>query len=277
MALYIGKEIPEHLEKKLKELKTSLVDDTLQYNGKLFYYSVSEQKIFTGIEAYKKTYFKKDKISFPLNYPDLIHEYYKLALNKYLEAEKEYSIVMFDDIIATKEFINIEFTENNERIKSLEEFLQKMKHHTFNSKEQLLKYCKRYNLFLKEKIKELDKPQQNISKEKQVESNSEINKNDEVKKELHNNIFKRNAFEIFEKYVTTKKIDSTCRTDLRLLFELLKEDNLLVENIELKHYRNWLSNYFNSYFPELKKIELNTRHNIQRTNDYKEYKSATLK
>ena len=105
----------------------------------------------------------------------------------------------------------------------------------------------------------------------------DIKNPDEVEKELHNNIFKYNAFETFEKYFENKKITQNSRTDLRVIFDLLEGDDLLVETVELKHYIKWLNSQFDYNLFELKKLDLNTRPNIQRANDYNDYKKATLK
>lgn len=101
---------------------------------------------------------------------------------------------------------------------------------------------------------------------------------DEVIKELHNDIFKGNAFEVFEVYKENKQLCVNSRTDLRVIFELLKNDNLLRNTIELKHYINWLNwVYYDGDITELKKQDLNSKPNIVRANDYKDYKKATLK
>tara|TARA_R110001583_G_scaffold171820_3_gene325556 strand:- start:1217 stop:2230 length:1014 start_codon:yes stop_codon:yes gene_type:complete len=107
----------------------------------------------------------------------------------------------------------------------------------------------------------------------------EIDKNiDEVLKELHNDIFKFNAFEVFEVYKEKKEITFQSRTDLRVIFDLLKADNLLVDTIELKHYIKWINKeYFNNDISELKKQNLKSKPNIKRTNDYILYRDATLK
>jgi hypothetical protein len=99
----------------------------------------------------------------------------------------------------------------------------------------------------------------------------------EVKNELHNHIFKDNAFEVFEKYHYTKSLAESSRTDLNLLFQLFKKDNLFVETIELKHYIQWLNKTYGYGLTELKKVDINSKPNIRRTNDYKEYKNTTLK
>ncbi len=137
---------------------------------------------------------------------------------------------------------------------------------------------KNFNWFCKNKI-ELIKNELNYLKIiDEVQPQQDGPKNpDAVKKELHNNIFNGNAFEVFEKYIINKNVSENCKTDLRVLFEFLKADNLLVETIELKHYIKWLNSNFDYNIFELKKINLNTKPNIQRANDYKEYKKPTLK
>jgi hypothetical protein len=101
-------------------------------------------------------------------------------------------------------------------------------------------------------------------------------KNIEIKKELHNHIFKGNAFEIFEKYHNARNLAENSKTDLNLLFQLFKKDNLFLETVELKHYIQWLNKTYCYSLTELKKVNINSRPNIQRTNDYKQYKETTL-
>lgn len=111
-----------------------------------------------------------------------------------------------------------------------------------------------------------------------VKPKAKTNKPPKERKELHNNIFKGNAFEVLDKYFSNKNVNGSSATDLRLVFELMKNDDLFIETIELKHYINWLNKYyFENNLITLKKINLNTRLNIQRTNDYIEYRDATLK
>jgi len=107
---------------------------------------------------------------------------------------------------------------------------------------------------------------------------NETVKLDEVKKELHNDTFKFNAFEVFEIYKEKKEITAQSRTDLRIIFDLLKSDNLLLDTIELKHFINWLNRvYFNGDIGELRVQNLKSKPNIIRTNDYKVIRDTTLK
>jgi hypothetical protein len=111
-----------------------------------------------------------------------------------------------------------------------------------------------------------------------VKPKAKTNKPPKERKELYNNIFKGNAFEVLEKYFSNKNVNGSSATDLRLVFELMKIDNLFIETIELKHYINWLNKYyFDNNLITLRKINLKTKPNIQRTNDYIEYRDATLK
>lgn len=113
----------------------------------------------------------------------------------------------------------------------------------------------------------------NKTQNKEVETSTSIDNKDEEKKELHNNIFKGNSFLIFEEYYNRKVLSVNSRTDLRLLYELLKKDSYFLDTIELKHYIKWLNNndYYNNI--ELKSIVTTTKKNIARTNDYKQIKT----
>ena len=111
-----------------------------------------------------------------------------------------------------------------------------------------------------------------IKTEKQPQPKETKNPN-EVKKELHNNIFKGNTFLLWFKYYQNKNIDVTCKTDLRVIYELMKKDNCFQNTIELKHYINWLnSEFFDGAIMELKKQYFDSRPNQQRLKDYNEYK-----
>ena len=104
-------------------------------------------------------------------------------------------------------------------------------------------------------------------------------KPDEIKKELHNNIFKDNSIYLFEKYFDNKSMTFQSRTDFRFLFEQMKKDSLIHDTVTLGQYIKFIGKY-EYYEKELKAIELDALKNIQRTKDYNEYKDnlkTTLK
>jgi hypothetical protein len=136
-------------------------------------------------------------------------------------------------------------------------------------------------------VSEPDKVEKGLTQLNNLDESSKIyseqlqlvdNEPDEVKKELHNNVFKGNAFEVFEMYKEKKLITLQSRTDLRVIFDLMKKDNLLLDTIELKHYIKWINEmFFENNISELKKQNLFSKPNIIRTNDYSDIKKATLK
>jgi len=80
-------------------------------------------------------------------------------------------------------------------------------------------------------------------------------KPDEIKKELHNNIFKDNSIYLFEKYFENKSMTFQSRTDFRFLFEQMKKDNLIHDTVTLGQYIKFIGKY-EYYEKELKAIEL---------------------
>ena len=93
----------------------------------------------------------------------------------------------------------------------------------------------------------------------------ETNKPDEVKKDLHSNIFKGNSIYLFEKYLENKSMNFQSRTDFRFLFEQMKEvDSLIHDTVSLAQYIKFIGKYgYNE--KELKSITMDTLKNIQRT------------
>lgn len=96
----------------------------------------------------------------------------------------------------------------------------------------------------------------------------------EVKKKLHNRIFKGNTFKVWEIYRINKNITASSKTDLTVVFQLMMEDNYFQDTIELKHFIVWINKeYFDGVITEIKKLSLDSRPNIQRKNDYTQYKN----
>jgi len=190
----------------------------------------------------------------------------KLDKNKIIRIKNNDSIVTTDnwgklkDVFFTQrmETYNLSYTLN-EKIKLELEILEKLPINKTDYK--ILK--ERYQKYLTN-----IKPQQ-----------IQDIKPDEIKKELHNNIFKDNSIYLFEKYFENKSMTFQSRTDFRFLFEQMKKDNLIHDTVTLGQYIKFIGKY-EYYEKELKAIELDALKNIQRTKDYNEYKDnlkTTLK
>lgn len=112
--------------------------------------------------------------------------------------------------------------------------------------------------FLNERLKE---PQQETKTDTPLQ-----------KENLYNEYFRGNTFLLFKGYCDEYNIDNTCRTDLRVLYELINNDGFFVDTMELKHYLKFLKLHLKYDTTELKKINLNIKPNINRTNNYKRIK-----
>ena len=64
---------------------------------------------------------------------------------------------------------------------------------------------------------------------------------DEVKKELHNHIFKGNAFEVWQSMFDRFNINETTRTDLRFMYEVMKYNNQIHKSVTLKIITDWIN------------------------------------
>jgi hypothetical protein len=61
----------------------------IQNSKGFFFASNIENKIYSGIDAARKVYFKETYIRFPITHTELIIDYYKLSLNNFLKAQKK--------------------------------------------------------------------------------------------------------------------------------------------------------------------------------------------
>lgn len=221
----------------------------------------SEKTIYIGIEAVRKNMLLNDTY-FPVRFPELFIEFYNLHLNAFLNSRKDLLGNLFNNDSEIEDFKTEQRKLFEAKIQYQKDLIDKMKslRHDNRNKTILL-----YQIYIREII---NKPPQQMELKK-----DEVN-NDEPPKELHNNIFVGNSFEIWERYKENKNLTASDRTDLRVVFELMKIDNLFVETIELKHYIRWLNQkeIFNDSVTELKNINLNTTPNRQRAKDYYGYK-----
>lgn len=99
-----------------------------------------------------------------------------------------------------------------------------------------------------------------------------------IPKEKYNYIFKDDSYQIHEKYCKIHSIDMTCRTDLRALYDFMKEDHLLNDLVELKDYIQFIKSKLGYTDDQLKAISHpHSKPNQKRRNQYNAIKEATLK
>ncbi|MDO6736513.1 hypothetical protein [Wenyingzhuangia sp. 2_MG-2023] len=171
MSTYFGKENPQNLENKLKELKKSKVDTPLQYNNKFFYFSVSEQKIFEEKEAYRRNYLNKKKPMFPFNCIDLAPEYYQIKLEVYLKESKQTLSTLYNEKEETKEFLTKEINKTNEIIEYNIDYIKQHPNSKSLSQHRTNKIYKGYLMFLEKEKLELQTPKINES----INNNQNLN------------------------------------------------------------------------------------------------------
>ncbi|EKT4501001.1 hypothetical protein AAIP31_000644 [Flavobacterium psychrophilum] len=124
---------------------------TLQCNNGNFYVSKPDNRFYTGIDFYKMIYFNIEGLRFPYNCPDLVNEYFGLALIEFLEKQKTILGLLFNEKDQFNKFISIEIERTQKRIDSQKEFLLKMKLHKFERKENDIQICESYINYLKVK------------------------------------------------------------------------------------------------------------------------------
>lgn len=124
--------------------------------GKVFVSKI-ENKIYTGIDFYRKIYLNNGSLRFPNNCPDLVNEYFDLALVEFLEKQKTVLRLLYNEEDQFNKFKSNEIKSMQIKIEGHKEFLLKMKRHPFESKENDIQICESYinylnnKLFLKEK------------------------------------------------------------------------------------------------------------------------------
>jgi hypothetical protein len=123
----------------------------LQCNNGNIFVSKPENKIYTGVDFYRKTYLYNGSLRFPFACPDLVNEYFDLALIEFLEKQKTVLGLLFNEKDQFSKFISNEIEEKQQRIESQKEFLLKMKHHKFKNKENDIQICESYINYLKAK------------------------------------------------------------------------------------------------------------------------------
>ena len=203
-------------EKHTSELLENKGKYTLQCNEGNFFVSAEDNKVYTGIEFYRKTYFYNGKLYFPYNCPAIIPDYFDLALNEFKQKQAELLGSIYNDSDAFDEFIKDETNKTQTRIEAQKEYLLKHKHHKFESKENDIKVCEAYIQYLKRKKDEVKQPQQ-----------IETIKTDRVKNEhpkFNPNYWNKECFELF-KYLFDEYYKGTKREITNIWFYLKEYQN----------------------------------------------------
>lgn len=213
-------------------------DYTLKCNEGNFFYSGSENKLYTGRDFFVKIYLSKGNLKFPINFPDLIPKYYDLALSEYLTSEKNKAKSFFNKKLITIEFIKSEIEKIQVLQNGIEDFINKNKNGTFNQKKEQLKYCKRYSAYLVEKLKDFDKTE--INKPQQTD----IKKAKKTKNLNHFilNINKKQVFIEDLKKMFPTEIGKPIKAIIRILE---KNEILLIPDRQFKSFYESLKLEFN--------------------------------
>lgn len=122
-----------------------------------------------------------------------------------------------------------------------------------NSQKDLVRFYKQY-LEAKQQTSEPEQP--------------ETDKPDEVTKELHNHIFKGNAFEVWQSMYDSFQITERSRTDLRFMYEVMKYNNQIQDTITVKNITDWINEFYNFSIDKLHYTAINSNSNSKRMNIY---------
>ncbi|EKT3963759.1 hypothetical protein AAIP55_001312 [Flavobacterium psychrophilum] len=248
---------------------------TLQCNNGNFYVSKPDNRFYTGIDFYRMIYFNIEGLRFPYNCPDLVNEYFGLALIEFLEKQKTILGLLFNEKDQFNKFISIEIERTQKRIESQKEFLLKMKYHKFESKENDIQICESYINYLMAKESpflfagfydiETNEPQQN-----QTDEVTSFTKNnfDHVPPKKVYDYFKKElvdtgylSLEDLEKYLIVAFQDKTVPaerftitynrsstpTKIKKIFYKYYEKIAQDKHGKMKYYCGLLGEYFNGF------------------------------
>lgn len=222
--------------------------------------------------AIKETYdYFKDKHKFDVD---------TSILNSRLDLHKELVILQLKK---TKVYLDIkeyDIPKNilleylNDAIEELSDYEQDKLGITTNSlnyaKEKLIKnYClfSFEKLFHSSEIKKINNLQLIKNKNTQL---SNDDKSDGVTKEFHLNIFKDNAFEIWQNMFEKFKINKSKRTDIDFMFNVMKYNGLIHSNIGNSNIQEWINDVYQIAFEKIKYTNPNSRANEKRLIIYNE-------
>lgn len=125
-------------------------------------------------------------------------------------------------------------------------------------------------MFLESKRKSI-KEQLKIDRLKSKKNEPQQNESsiiDEVKKELHNDYFKDNAFNIWERLFENFNINETKRTDLRFMYEIMKYNGQIHKTVTVKNITDWINETYDFSIDKLQYTSIKSKSNENRMSIY---------
>jgi len=141
------------------------------------YYATNiEKKIFTEIDGFRKYYLENGTISFPMDCPDLIPNYFDLALKDYLDKQILLLNTMFVETDQKKKFVLNEIEKIKRSIEVLKEDIKIKIYFIRDNKKRQVDILDSYVSFLKNKLDE--QSQQIVDEVLLKNNNTDIFEND---------------------------------------------------------------------------------------------------
>lgn len=240
---------------RLYNAKEDCTLNTLQLS-KYVFVSKSENKFYTGIDFWRVIYFKDGKTKFPFRCPDLFNDFYEIILNTFLEQQKKELSIHFDLTFQTKKFILNEIKRNEEIIKEHKDYIERYNKTQWIGKVRVINILETYIQFL-------DNKSFINSQSKQPEAVEPI----EIKYQ-YTHIFKGKSFEIWQRMFDEFKITKSSRTDIDFMFQIMKYDNLIYDNIGLIDIQNWINETYQMTVEKVKYTNPNSKSNLKRLSTY---------
>jgi hypothetical protein len=138
----------EHIERLIE---WNNHDSFLLIDNTCYYATNIEKKIYTEIDGFRKFYFQNGTISFPIDCPDLIPEFFDLSLNNFLVKKRKYLSTMYVEVIQTQKFISIEIEKTNKSIDSYNEKFKRLEYFKKNQ-ENVISVLESYIDLLNNKL-----------------------------------------------------------------------------------------------------------------------------
>lgn len=260
------------LKENLKERHELLYE----YNIKLFYLTRHIVQLFIAVNKYSNSPNSgitsiKIKESHVLDSVERINEYSQIIRFNVVDNEidialkiREYCIVMFDNwIFLLKTQFGIDIYKS-----PLKTHFEKVKKELQNSIN--IEELKLMNKLAKRSATTLDEKEVDKSKNNQLSTNKDgIAISEKTEKELHTHIFKGNSFEIWESMFISFAINESKKTDLRFMYEVMKYNKQIHENITLKYMTDWINELYLFSIEKLHYIDFKSPSNEKRMSVYK--------